>query len=37
MTSPLIHPATRLDAMYVGANLQEDDRQELTGLGHFNH
>jgi hypothetical protein len=37
MTSPLIHTATRLDGMYVGANLQEDDRQELTGLGHVNH
>ena len=34
---PLIHPATRLDAMYVGANLQEDDRRELTGLGFSNH
>jgi hypothetical protein len=37
MKSPLIHTATRLDGMYVGANLQEDDRQELTGLGHVNH
>jgi hypothetical protein len=37
MNSPLIQPATRLDALYVGANLQEDDRQELTGLGHVNH
>jgi len=36
MTSPLIHTSTRLDAMYVGANLQEDDRQELFGLGHTN-
>ena len=34
---PLIHTATRLDAMYVGANLQEDDRQELAGLGHSNY
>ena len=33
----LIHPATRLDAMYVAANLQEDDRQELAGLGHADH
>jgi hypothetical protein len=23
--------------MYVGANLQEDDRQELAGLGHSNY
>jgi hypothetical protein len=37
MTSPLIHTATKLDAMYVGANLQEDDRQELAGLGHSNY
>jgi hypothetical protein len=37
MKSPLIRTATRLDAMYVGANLQEDDRQELMGLGHSNH
>jgi hypothetical protein len=33
---PLIQTATRLDAMYVGTNLQEDDRQELAGLGHTN-
>lgn len=33
----LIHTANRLDAMYVAANLQEDDRQELTGLGHNDH
>jgi hypothetical protein len=33
---PLIRTANRLDAMYVGANLQEDDRQELIGLGHTN-
>ena len=32
----LIHTATRLDGMYVGANLQDDDRQELAGLGHSN-
>ena len=37
MESPLIHTATRLDGMYVGANLQEDDRQELAGLGHRNY
>ena len=37
MTSPLIHTATRLDGMYVGANLQKDDRQELAGLGHRNY
>ena len=37
MNSPLIHTASRLDAMYVGANLQEDDRQELIGLGHANY
>ena len=37
MESPLIHTATRLDGMYVGANLQEDDRQELAGLGHTNY
>ena len=37
MESPLIHTATRLDGMYVGANLQDDDRQELAGLGHSNY
>ena len=37
MTSPLIHTASRLDAMYVASNLQEDDRQELIGLGHANY
>jgi hypothetical protein len=29
----LIHTASRLDAIYVAENLQEDDRQELLGLG----
>jgi hypothetical protein len=33
----LIHTASRLDAMYVASNLQEDDRQELIGLGHANY
>ena len=33
----LIHTASRLDAMYVATNLQEDDRQELIGLGHANY
>ena len=37
MESPLIHTATRLEGMYVGANLQDDDRQELAGLGHRNY
>lgn len=29
----LIHPASRLDALYVAENLQEDDRREILGLG----
>jgi hypothetical protein len=32
----LIHTASRLDAIYVAQHLQEDDRQELIGLGHAN-
>jgi hypothetical protein len=32
----LIHTASRMDAIYVAQNLQEDDRQELIGLGHSN-
>ena len=30
----LIHTASRADAIYVAQNLQEEDRQELYGLGH---
>jgi hypothetical protein len=29
----LIHQASRLDAIWVAENLQEDDRQEILGLG----
>lgn len=29
----LIHPATRLDALYVAETLQPDDEQEIRGLG----
>jgi hypothetical protein len=32
----LIHTASRMDAIYVAQNLQDDDRQELIGLGHAN-
>jgi len=32
----LIHTASRMDAIYVAQNLQDDDRQELIGLGHSN-
>ena len=34
MTSPLIHSASRSDAIWVAQHLQEDDRRELEGLGH---
>ena len=33
-TIELIRPATLEDALYVAANLQEDDQNELEGLGH---
>jgi hypothetical protein len=36
-TSNLIHKASRADAIYVAENLQEADKQELDGLGHFDH
>lgn len=29
----LIHPASRLDALYVAENLQPEDKQEIEGLG----
>jgi len=29
----LIHPASRLDALYVAENLQSEDKQEIEGLG----
>jgi hypothetical protein len=34
MTSPLIQEASCLDAIWVAQHLQEDDKQELEGLGH---
>jgi hypothetical protein len=34
MELPLIQPASCLDAIWVAQNLQEDDKQELEGLGH---
>jgi len=33
----LIHPASYLDAKYVADNLQEEDRQEIEGLGTDPH
>lgn len=33
----LIHPASYLDAKYVADNLQEEDRQEIEGLGMDPH
>ena len=33
----LIHQATRADALYVAEHLQEADKQELDGLGQFDH
>ena len=34
IATQLLHTASRLDAIWVAENLQEDDRQELIGLGH---
>ena len=34
MKLPLIHPASHSDALWVAQHLQDDDRQELEGLGH---
>lgn len=34
--SQLIRPATSEDALYVAEHLQEDDKQEIFGLGHRN-
>lgn len=36
ISKQLIHTASHLDAIYVANNLQEEDRQELIGLGHNN-
>jgi hypothetical protein len=32
--TPLIHPASHSDALWVAQHLQDDDRRELEGLGH---
>jgi hypothetical protein len=37
MSYPLIHPATIEDALFVANHLQQADKEELDGLGHFNH